>query len=317
MTTAFFTHPACSRHEMGSAHVESPQRLMAIDRLLEVHPVGAQLHRRQAPLADREQLALVHGRELIDFIEQHTPSRGYFQIDGDTTLNPSSWEAGRAAAGAAIAAVDAVMGGEVNNAFCSIRPPGHHATPSTAMGFCLFNNIAIAARHALTHYGLNRVALIDFDVHHGNGTEDAFEGDARVLMVSFFQHPLYPYSGAGPAAQNMCNVPVAAGTGGAAVRGLVEQIWMPALHRHRPEMLFISAGFDAHREDLIGGMALVEEDYAWLTRQIADIAGEYAQGRIVSCLEGGYNTDALARCVAAHLSVLADAPAHAIQSDAK
>jgi acetoin utilization deacetylase AcuC-like enzyme len=219
---------------------------------------------------------------------------------------PGTLAAALRAAGAAVAATDAVIAGRAHNAFCSVRPPGHHATRDETMGFCFFNNVAVAARHALDVHGLQRVAIVDFDVHHGNGTEDIIAGDERVLMVSFFQHPLYPYSGAVPKGTNMVNVPVDPYTRGAAVRQAITDHWLPALERFKPQMLFISAGFDAHREDDLGQLALVEDDYAWITRQLVDVAERHAGGRLVSCLEGGYSLSALARSVAAHLRVLAD-----------
>jgi acetoin utilization deacetylase AcuC-like enzyme len=230
----------------------------------------------------------------------HTP------IDPDTTMNIHTWEAALSAAGAALAATDAVIAGELENAFCSVRPPGHHACHDKAMGFCFFNNVAIAARYALERHGLQRVAIIDFDVHHGNGTEDIVSGDERILMLSFFQHPFYPYSDALSTANNMVNVPVPAYSKGDVVRALVQEQWMARLEEFAPEMIFISAGFDAHREDDLGQMGLVESDYAWLTTQIKNVALKHAKGRIVSCLEGGYHLDALARSVEAHLRVLAD-----------
>jgi acetoin utilization deacetylase AcuC-like enzyme len=210
------------------------------------------------------------------------------------------------AAGAALAATDAVIAGELENAFCAVRPPGHHACRDHAMGFCFFNNVAIAARYALERHGLKRVAIVDFDVHHGNGTEDILSGDERVLMVSFFQHPLYPYSGEGAHAGNMVNLPVPAYTRGPAIRELIEQVWMPRLEAFKPEMIFISAGFDAHRDDDLGQLGLVESDYQWITSKIKEVARKHSSGRIVSSLEGGYNLDALGRSVEAHLRVLAD-----------
>jgi acetoin utilization deacetylase AcuC-like enzyme len=210
------------------------------------------------------------------------------------------------AAGSVVSAVDAVIAGELENAFCAVRPPGHHACRDHAMGFCIFNNIAIGASYAVRRHGLKRVAIVDFDVHHGNGTEDIFAGDPHVLMVSFFQHPFYPYSGIEHPADNMVNVPVPAYTRGTAIRELVDTIWLPRLEQFEPEMIFISAGFDAHREDDLGQLGLVEADYAWLTAKIKEVATKYAKGRIVSSLEGGYNLDALGRSVEAHVRVLAD-----------
>jgi acetoin utilization deacetylase AcuC-like enzyme len=318
MNTAFYSHPDCLLHEMGAGHPESPDRLNSINDQLIASRLIDYLVCREAPAASTEAIRRVHTQELIQFIQDHTPkpsdavvsrSGPYYAIDADTTLNPYTWSAALRAAGAAIAATDAVIAGEVRNAFCAIRPPGHHATPSQAMGFCVFNNVAIAARHAMDVHGLERVAVVDFDVHHGNGTEAAFKKDDRVLMVSFFQHPLYPYSGV--PAQNdvsthLINIPVPAYTRGDSVRDLVTEHWLPALHAHRPELIFISAGFDAHREDEMASMNLVEDDYAWMTQQLMDVANIHAQGRIVSCLEGGYHLSALARSVIAHLRVMAD-----------
>jgi acetoin utilization deacetylase AcuC-like enzyme len=311
MNTGFFTHPDCKRHEMGPWHPESPARLQAIEDQLIASRIDQFLVHREAPIGDITAIARVHTPEAIARIRDNVPPisdyhTGYYPLDGDTSLNAYSWNAALRAAGAAVAATDAVIAGELANAFCAIRRPGHHATPSKSMGFCLFNNVAIAARHALDMHGLERVAIVDFDVHHGNGTEAAFVNEPRVLMVSFFQHPFYPCSGIRDIGANAVNVPVPAYAGGDAVRQLVTEKWLPALHAHRPQMLFISAGFDAHREDDIGQLGLVESDYAWITRQIMDIARQYAQGKIVSCLEGGYNLSALGRSVVAHLRVLAE-----------
>jgi len=311
MTTAFYTHSDCQRHEMGDWHPETPLRLQAIDDQLISSRIDQFIERREAPLAEIADLERIHTTAAITRIRDHAAELAasgepYYAIDGDTSINAYSWQAALRAAGAAVAATDAVMAGELENAFCSVRPPGHHAMPNTAMGFCLFNNVAIAARHALDVHGLERVAIIDFDVHHGNGTEAAFSHDPRVLMVSFFQHPFYPFSGTEVTAPNLFNEPVPAYTAGDAIRRLVNEKWLPALHAHAPQMIFISAGFDAHREDDMGQMALVEADYAWMTRQIMAVARQHAQGRIVSCLEGGYNLSALGRSVVAHLKVLAD-----------
>lgn len=310
MSTAFFSHPDCKRHEMGAWHPESPERLQAIEDQLIASRITDFLDHREAPLASLESLARVHTQDAIKVVRDHCPTlqaeEKYFPLDADTSLNAYSWQAALRAAGAAVAATNAVLDGEVENAFCAIRPPGHHAMPNQAMGFCLFNNIAIAARHALQVRGLNRVAIIDFDVHHGNGTEAAFSDDPQVLMVSIFQHPFYPYSGADYPATNMKNVPVPAHSKGELVRKIVSEQWLPALREFKPEMLFISAGFDAHREDDMAQLGLVEEDYAWITRQLMDVAREFADRRIVSCLEGGYNLSALGRSVVAHLRVLAE-----------
>jgi acetoin utilization deacetylase AcuC-like enzyme len=226
-------------------------------------------------------------------------------LDGDTIMNPHTWSAALRAAGAAIAGVDAVMKGEVENVFCAVRPPGHHAEPTRSMGFCVFDNVAVAARYAIEAHGIERVAIIDFDVHHGNGTEAAFFNDPNVLMCSFFQHPFYPYSGL-DGANNMVNVPLPASTRGDVVRSIVEEQWLPRLRDFEPELIMISAGFDAHREDDLGQMGLVEDDYVWMTKKLKEVANQYAQGRIVSCLEGGYNLSALGRSVVAHVKALAD-----------
>jgi len=300
---------------MGPGHPECPERLDAIeDRLLATGVMDA-LDRREAPLASADQLELAHSKAHVASISDLAGEiaeavadghNAYAQIDPDTAMNPHSWNAVRRAAGGVIAAVDAVMAGEVENAFCAVRPPGHHACRTRAMGFCVFNNVCVGAEYAMQRYGLQRVAIVDFDVHHGNGTEDIFAGDDRVLMVGIFQHPFYPYSGAEPHASNMVNVPVPAYTRGMAIRELVDTVWMPRLDEFKPEMIFISAGFDAHREDDLGQLGLVEADYDWITRQIKQVAAKYAKGRIVSSLEGGYNLDALGRSVEAHVRVLAD-----------
>lgn len=300
----YLTHPSCKLHEMGSWHPECPQRLDAITDQLLANGLMPFLTEQDAPPATREAILRVHGAKYLDSLYAQSPQEGYAQIDPDTLMNPHTMEAALHAAGSGIAAVDAIMQGQAANAFCAVRPPGHHARPNQAMGFCFLNNIAIAARHALEVHGLSRVAIIDFDVHHGNGTEDAFAGDERVLMCSFFQHPFYPNSGTTDPAVNMVNVPVPAYTGGDVVRALVNDVWLPRLHAHAPEFIFISAGFDAHREDDMAQMGLVEADYRWMTEQVMEIADRYAQGRIVSMLEGGYDLSALGRSVVAHLRAL-------------
>ncbi len=313
--TGYFTHSDCRKHDMGRGHPECPERLDAIEDRLLISGVGDALDRREAPLAPLADLELAHGRMhvaslrgLSDGLKEELLAGGpeHVQIDPDTCMNSSTWEASLRSAGAALAATDAVMAGELENAFCATRPPGHHACRDKAMGFCFFNNVAVAAKYALERHGLKRVAIVDFDVHHGNGTEDIVAGDERILMVSFFQHPLYPFDGADSTASNLVNVPVPAYTKGMAVRELIDLYWMPRLEAHRPEMIFISAGFDAHREDDLGQMGLVEQDYAWITDRIKDVARRHSSKRIVSCLEGGYALSALARSVEAHIRVLAD-----------
>jgi len=307
MTTAIYSHPDCQRHDMGDWHPESPARLQAIsDQLIGSH-ISDLLDYREAPLVALADLERNHSKNAIGIVRDNVPAEGdTYPIDGDTSLNAWSWRAAQRAAGAAVAATDAVIDGEIDNAFCSVRPPGHHARPIEPMGFCLFNNVAVAAKHALDVRGLARVAIVDFDVHHGNGTEEAFIHEPRALMVSFFQHPFYPYNDPPPVTANQVNVPVPAHTKGDVVRQLVTEQWLPALHAFKPEMIFISAGFDAHREDDLGGMGLVEADYAWITEQVMEVARLYAKGRIVSCLEGGYNLSALGRSVVAHVKALAE-----------
>jgi acetoin utilization deacetylase AcuC-like enzyme len=260
----------------------------------------------EAPTATFEQLMRVHPASHIERIKRAAPTEGIQHLDPDTAMNQYTWPAAMRAAGAGVMAVDLVMKGDAENAFCAIRPPGHHCERENPMGFCFFNNIAVAARHALEVHGLERVAIIDFDVHHGNGTEDVFKNDERVLMCSFFQHPFYPYSGAENPAPNMCNVPMAAGMDGEAFRGVVTDIWLPRLHEFKPQMIFISAGFDAHYEDDMGSMKLVESDYAFATRELMKVAAQYCDKRIVSMLEGGYVLTSLARSVVAHLRTMAE-----------
>ena len=309
MTTAFYSPDECRGHRMGNHHPECPERISAILDHLRATGLDIALDFRDSPDVQRAQLERAHASAYVAHMsEMMTQSESLGQVravDPDTSVSPGTRAAAWKSAGAAIAATDAVIDRSVANAFCAIRPPGHHATREAAMGFCFFNNVAVAARHALDVRGLQRVAIVDFDVHHGNGTEDIVAGDDRILMCSFFQHPLYPYSGAVPKGTNMVNVPVDPYTRGPAVRELIERQWIPALEQFKPQMVFISAGFDAHREDELGQMGLIEADYEWMTCRLMQLADTHAQGRIVSCLEGGYHLGALARSVAAHLRVLA------------
>ena len=313
--TGYYTHRDCWKHEMGPGHPECPARLDAIEDRLLVTGVADALQHCEVPLASLADIELAHDRMhmaalrgLSDRLIEEEAAGGppYVQVDTDTSMNRHTWTAALRAAGAALAATDAVMAGEIENAFCSVRPPGHHATRTKAMGFCFFNNVAIAAKYALQRYNLKRVAVVDFDVHHGNGTEDILAGDPRALMVSIFQHPFYPYCGEQEPASNMLNVPVPAYTKGMEVRDIVDMVWMPRLESFKPEMIFVSAGFDAHREDDMGQLSLNEQDYAWITMRVKDVARRFARGRIVSCLEGGYMMGPLARSVEAHVRVLAD-----------
>lgn len=296
MRLAWFSHPDCALHEMGRGHPESPARLDAAGGA-----VAAGLERRPAPEATREQLLRVHDAAYLDALFDAKPESGYVQLDPDTVMNPHTLSAARHAAGAAVAAVDLVMAGGADHAFCAVRPPGHHACRARAMGFCLFNNVAVGAAHALEAHGLERVAIVDFDVHHGNGTEDIFRGDPRVMMASTFQHPFYPHSGGEGRSARMVNVPLAARTGGDALRTAVEQYWAPALASFRPRAILVSAGFDAHADDGMAGLEWRDGDYAWLGAWIAAAAGRYTGGRAVSLLEGGYDLPALERSVAAYL----------------
>jgi acetoin utilization deacetylase AcuC-like enzyme len=310
MTTSYITHADCLRHEMGPGHPECPERLVAVNEHMRSSGLLDQLRVLDAPLASQEDLKRVHHPEYVDLIFENAPTEGYVQLDPDTVMNPYTLAAARRAAGAGILGVDEIMAGRSSNAFCAVRPCGHHATTGRPMGFCLFNNIGVAAAYAAEKKGLERVAIVDFDVHHGNGTEDMFSAPQwqdRVLMVSFFQHPFYPGSGIEDPAPNMVNVPLAAGSDGRAARRALEDQWLPALQKFKPQMVLISAGFDAHREDLLGGLALVEEDYEWMTRELLAVARQHSDNRIVSMLEGGYNFAALGRSAVAHVRALATA----------
>lgn len=305
MTVAYVTHADCLKHEMGAWHPERPERLTAIEDQLIASGIGQFLQRHDAPLASDEQLARVHPMEYVRAIREAAPTEGTVHLDPDTAMNPHSLQAALRAAGAAVLATDLVLRGEVDGAFCGVRPPGHHACRARPMGFCIFNNVAVAARHALEAHGLERVAIIDFDVHHGNGTEDIFQNDARVLMASTFQHPFYPYSGTEDPAPNMVNVPLRAGAGSKQFRAAVSEAWLPALEGFRPQLVIFSAGFDAHADDDMAMLSFTDQDYAWVTQQVKAVADRHAGGRIVSTLEGGYALSALGRSVVQHLRVLA------------
>lgn len=305
-TTAFITHRDCWLHDMGAHHPECPDRLSAINDRLIAAGLDMFLSFHDAPLATVDNIARAHSRDYVEQTIAAAPEHGIRHLDPDTAMCPHTVKAALRSAGAGMLAVDLVMKGEIENAFCAVRPPGHHAERDKPMGFCFFNNVAVAVRHALEVHGLERVAVIDFDVHHGNGTEEIFRDDPRVLMVSTFQHPFYPYSGIDGRSERMVNIPLAAHSSGREFRAAVEQYWLPALAAFKPEMLFISAGFDAHREDDMAMLELVEADYAWVTARIKTVADSLAQGRIVSVLEGGYELHALGRSVMTHLKVMGD-----------
>lgn len=304
MAITLFSHPSCYLHLAGDDHPEQPARLNAINDQLIRSGMEFVVQQRDATPAQREDLYGAHAKLYIDEIYAKAPSEGHIWLDPDTQMMKHSLNAALHAAGAAINAVDLVMSGDNQQAFCNVRPPGHHATHDQAMGFCLFNNIAIAAAYALKHYSLTRVAIIDFDVHHGNGTEDIFAGDERVLFCSSFQHPLYPFSGELSAEPNIINIPLAGGCKPQQWREQIAQHWLPKLDQFAPQLVFISAGFDGHREDDMSEFMLTEDDYGWITQQLKLIADKHCHGRIVSTLEGGYALSALGRSVVAHLKAM-------------
>ena len=304
MTIAYITHDVFMKHDMGRHHPECPERLAAISDALIASGLEALLKRHEAPRADEKQLARAHEASYIEAIRSVAPRQGMVQLDPDTAMCPDTLEAAERAAGDGVLAVDLVAGGKAAGAFCAVRPPGHHAMRGRPMGFCIFNNIAVAARHALEVHGLERVAIVDFDVHHGNGTEDIVSGDERVLMTGTFQHPFYPYSGTEHPAANMANVPLPSGADGVAFRDAFRKTCLPALEKFKPQMLFISAGFDAHIEDDMAMMRLTEADYAWVTTALCGVAERHAGGRMVSMLEGGYALAALGRSVVAHVRAM-------------
>jgi acetoin utilization deacetylase AcuC-like enzyme len=310
MTTLLYTHQACLEHDPGAYHPESPARLRAVLEALDA-PEFARLKRREAPEAEIDAIARVHPRPFVERMLAAVPSSGHVRIDADTVLSPQSGRAALRAAGAVIAAVDAVVAGEADNAFCAVRPPGHHAEPGRAMGFCLFNNVAIGALHARAAHGLARVAVIDFDVHHGNGTQARFAEDASLLYASTHQFPLYPGTGrrGETGVGNIVNVPLPPLAGSRQFRVGVSREILPALNAFRPDMVLISAGFDAHKSDPLAQLLLDEADYTWVTEELLEIARRHAGGRVVSTLEGGYDLAALGRSAAAHVGAMMSAHA--------
>lgn len=305
MSTAFISHPDTLLHVMDGKHPESPARISAIkDRLVSTR-IYDFLQPYDAPPATDAQLGRVHAPSYIRHIRQIAPPAGIVRLDPDTAMGPMTLSAALHAAGAAVLGVDLVMNGKAANAFCCVRPPGHHAGHGNAAGFCIFNNVAVGTAHAMAQYGVQRVAIVDFDVHHGDGTEDIFHDHSGVMLCSTFQHPFYPYRGAESRNERMINVPLAAGTDGKTFRAAVEREFRPALERFRPQLVMVSAGFDAHRDDPLASLGLVRDDYVWITEFIRDIAARHAGGRIVSVLEGGYDLVALADSATAHVKSLA------------
>lgn len=303
MSTALVTHSKCLDHVNPPGHPEQVARLQHILAALE----GKELKRVDAPLAAEDDLLRVHPREYVEMIRDAAPSEGWVQLDGDTFMSPGTLEAAYRAAGGAVRAVDMVLAGEASNAFVACRPPGHHAETSTAMGFCLFGTVAIAAKHALEHHGLKRVAIVDFDVHHGNGTQDLVESDARILFCSTHQSPLFPGTGhahENGAHNNVVNVPLPDGTGSSTFCDVMDNIVLRVVDQFAPELILVSAGFDAHAADPLAGMRLTEQDFTWVTERICDVADTHCRGRVVASLEGGYDLDALAASVACHVDVL-------------
>ncbi len=304
MTIAIISHPDCLLHEMGAGHPEQPARLEVIEEALKHEEFKGQIKAIEAALVTREQLLRVHTPDYVDKIFRLSPQEGTRQIDPDTAMNPYTLQATLRAAGACAQGVDLVVAGEVEQAFCNIRPPGHHAEKARAMGFCFFNNVAVGVRQALEKHHLNRVAIIDFDVHHGNGTEDIFQNEERVLLCSSFQHPFYPFSGADTQSAHILNLPLPEGTKGKTWREQIEEHWLEAIQNFKPELLFFSAGFDGYVEDELANFCLREDDYFWITEQVLQITEESASGRAVSVLEGGYALDGLGACVCAHLRAM-------------
>jgi acetoin utilization deacetylase AcuC-like enzyme len=306
MNLAYISHPDCQAHRMGMHHPEMPQRLNAIQDRLVASGMEMLVTHYDAPEASVEALTRVHDPDYVRMIFDAAPKVDdvLTWVDGDTAMCKATLPAALRAAGAAVLAVDLVMGDRHHAAFCCVRPPGHHAERKRAMGFCFFNNVAVGAAHAMVVHGIERIAIVDFDVHHGNGTEDIFQGDERVLFCSSFQHPFYPGTGANSKAANVVNLPLPRLTGGAEFRAAVEEKWLPRIDAFRPDLIMISAGFDGHAEDDMAHFNLREPDYAWITRALHDLAVKHARDRVVSCLEGGYSLSALGRCVSAHIDGL-------------
>lgn len=304
MSIAILSHPDCLLHADSNGHPEQPDRIKVIEQTLKNSKIKDQLQFFLAPEVLLEQLYRVHNKNYVKTILEIAPKKGIVNLDLDTFMNEYTLPAALRAAGGAVNAVDLIMSKQVKAAFCNVRPPGHHAERARAMGFCIFNNVAVAAAHALEHYKLKRVAIIDFDAHHGNGTENIFQNDKRVLFCSSFQYPFFPFSGIDTKSQHIINIPLMAGTTSREFRSEIEQYWLSAIADFKPQIIFFSAGFDGHYQDPISNMELTELDYAWLTTRIKHIADKCCQGRIVSVLEGGYCLEVLGQCALAHINAL-------------
>ena len=305
MSTLIFGHESSEEHDMGLGHPERPDRIRAVKKALDADRFN-DLEYREAPRATVEQISRVHDHSYVTELLEAVPEQGRVQVDPDTSMCPASGEAALRACGAIIAAIDAILDGDSNSAFCAVRPPGHHAEPSRGMGFCLFNNVAIGVEHARIAHKLEKVAVVDFDVHHGNGTQAAFWSNPKVLVASSHQYPFYPGTGAGDekGVGNIFNVPLANGSGSELFRRGIEKTVLPALEEFEPDLIVISAGFDGHARDPLANICLEEEDFEWITENLVNIAGEYCNGRIVSSLEGGYDLQSLSSSVTAHLNAL-------------
>ncbi len=304
MTIALISHPDCLLHDPGESHPERPGRVLAIQKALEKYPFKVPVQFYEAPLASEAQLLLAHEEGYVKWIQSIAPKAGLIGIDQDTLMNAHTYPAALRAAGAVCDAVDLLMSDKAQVAFCNIRPPGHHAEKEKAMGFCFFNNLAIGVRHALENYGLNRIAIVDFDAHHGNGTQSIFQNDKRVLFCSSFEHPFYPGYEGEMDNDHIISLPLKAGTAGPEYREKVAEVWLPKIRAFEPELIFISAGFDSHAKDPLANLALQAEDYVWLSQRLAEIAKQYCQGKIISVLEGGYNARVLAECVPVHVEAM-------------
>jgi len=304
LSTAFISHPDCHDHDTGEGHPENARRLSAIEDRMLASRISDFTRYLDAPEVTREQLLRAHTAEYLAMIDAVMPRQGYARLDPDTVISPGTLQAAKRAAGSVILAVDQIMSGQISNAFCSVRPPGHHAESDRALGFCIYSNIAVGVKHALEEHGLTKVAVLDFDVHQGNGTEDILIGDDRVLYCSIFQHPFFPYTRLPENNERVVSIPLDASAKSTEFRAAVNDHWLPALDRFQPEMIFVSAGFDAHQDDEMSYVSLTDADFRWVIEEIVRIAGLYASGRIISALEGGYEIHSLARCVETHIRVL-------------